>query len=339
MSSLAHSRHVTLVDNKRFRLEIRVVHVRDLNFVLRSEIFVNSGKQLRATDLILGCTPVYTTWLPFGPALLMDRLLLSYINMRHAKFLPPQLMVGEVRDLGPRYTTADSLAPVKDASADFVSQSCRFHVLVEEPEAPVQVAELAAAESVNCSNTDAGQGEKMMKRQTMTFDQFLPGTRPTAQPQHPSGKDRTSPPPPTDRTKKKQRITDQPSRVLSDAPSRTPNQVVCKIVIREPAGDSWTTAQVGTNVASSSQTEARWQATFKLSDKPLLASASSQAAAADKEDTPCMRELVSAIDTHMEMVDLKVTSNLNATENAQVQILPIDPPTEDAPERPVNDAV
>ena len=49
----------------------------------------------------------------------------------------------------------------------------------------------------------------------------------------------------------------------------------------------------------------------------------SQAGVVDEEDTPSMRELVQAIDTHVETVDLKVTSNLNAAEDAQVQ----QPPT------------
>ena len=40
----------------------------------------------------------------------------------------------------------------------------------------------------------------------------------------------------------------------------------------------------------------------------------SQANAADEEETLSMRELVHAIDTHMEMVDLEVTSNLHAEE-------------------------
>ena len=48
-----------------------------------------------------------------------------------------------------------------------------------------------------------------------------------------------------------------------------------------------------------------------------------------------MRELVQAIDTHMETVDLKVTSNLNAAEDAQVQ----QPPTKDVPDRQADDAV
>ena len=46
---------------RQFRLDLRVVHVRDLNFVLRSEIFVHTDGQLRASYLILGCEPVYST--------------------------------------------------------------------------------------------------------------------------------------------------------------------------------------------------------------------------------------------------------------------------------------
>lgn len=46
-----------------------------------------------------------------------------------------------------------------------------------------------------------------------------------------------------------------------------------------------------------------------------------------------------AINTHVEMVNLKVTSNLNATKNAQVQNFPTNRPTEDAPDRPADDAV
>ena len=35
-----------LAEGKRFKPDIKVVHVRDLNFVLRSEIFVNFDGQL-----------------------------------------------------------------------------------------------------------------------------------------------------------------------------------------------------------------------------------------------------------------------------------------------------
>ena len=69
--------------------DLRVVHVKDLNFVLRSEIFVNSNRQLRASHPILSCTPVYKTWQSFSQASLVDSPLLSYIDVRHANLLPP----------------------------------------------------------------------------------------------------------------------------------------------------------------------------------------------------------------------------------------------------------
>lgn len=92
--------------------------MKDLNFVLRSEIFVHFDKQLRASHLILNCNPVYTTWQPFGSALLVDNPLLSYIDIRHANFLPPSLTVGEARDLGPKYITIEDLALVRDELVD-----------------------------------------------------------------------------------------------------------------------------------------------------------------------------------------------------------------------------
>ena len=101
--------------------------MRDLNFVLRSEIFVHSEGKLRVSHLILGIDLVYTTWQNFSQALLVDSLLLLYIDVRHANLLPPSLMVGEARDLGLWYTTADSLAPIRDALVDLVSQN--FYII------------------------------------------------------------------------------------------------------------------------------------------------------------------------------------------------------------------
>lgn len=46
-----------------------------------------------------------------------------------------------------------------------------------------------------------------------------------------------------------------------------------------------------------------------------------------------MRELVCAIDNHMEMVDLEITNNLNSTEDVQAQQPLADQPTKDATER------
>ena len=45
----------------------------------------------------------------------------------------------------------------------------------------------------------------------------------------------------------------------------------------------------------------------------------SQADTANKEDTLSIRELVWAIDTHVETVDLEVTSNFNAPKNKESQ--------------------
>ena len=43
----------------------------------------------------------------------------------------------------------------------------------------------------------------------------------------------------------------------------------------------------------------------------------SQVDAVDEEDTPSMRELVRVIDSHVETVNLEITSNLNVVEDAQ----------------------
>ena len=110
-----------VADSKRFNLDLRVVHVKDLNFVLRSKIFVNFDGQLRASHLILDCASVYKTWQPFSQALLVDSPLLSYIDVWHTNLLPPQLTVGEARDLGLQYTTIKDRALVRDASAELVS--------------------------------------------------------------------------------------------------------------------------------------------------------------------------------------------------------------------------
>ena len=61
----------------------------------------------------------------------------------------------------------------------------------------------------------------------------------------------------------------------------------------------------------------------------------SQVKATDDEDTPSMRELVKAINIHVESVDLKITSNFNAPGNKGTQ----QPPTKDVPYQPANDVV
>ena len=117
--------YILFAEGKVFVPDIRTVHVRDLNFVLRSEIYVHWDRQLRASHLILRVEPVYSTWQSFKQVLLVDSPLLSYIDVRHANFLPPKFTVGEARELGRRYTCLDELAPLWDESAKHVSRCLR----------------------------------------------------------------------------------------------------------------------------------------------------------------------------------------------------------------------
>ena len=164
-----------------FTQDIRTVHVRDLNFVLRSKIFVHRDGQLRASHLILSVDPMYSTWQPFSQALIVDSPLFSYIDIRHANFLPPNFTVGEARDLGPRYTCSDELAPIRDKSAEAASKYLRerAHEVVQREtvpaklEAPVQVAEQEAAESSDSSRTHSVPKD-MVTRKTLTVNRFIP---------------------------------------------------------------------------------------------------------------------------------------------------------------------
>ena len=169
-----------------------MVHVRDLNFVLRSEIFVHSDGQLRASHLILGVAPVYSTWQAFSQALLVDSPLLSYIDVRNSNFLPKRFSVGEARDLGPRYICSDERQPLRDESAERVSRALRERVLQqieqqdqaqpedpEEAEEPAQVVEGAVAGQVDSLETEPDLGHEMVTRRTMTIGRFVTGARPT----------------------------------------------------------------------------------------------------------------------------------------------------------------
>nr|POE92762.1 hypothetical protein CFP56_17854 [Quercus suber] len=80
----------------------------------------------------------------------------------------------------------DELAPMRDASAELVSQNCKKHVFVElearvEPEAPVQVTEPTTTKSIYSSGTEPDLGDEMVTRWTMTIGCFVPDTRPALQ--------------------------------------------------------------------------------------------------------------------------------------------------------------
>ena len=128
-------------DGKKFVSDLNAVHVRDLNFVLRLEIFVHFNGQLRVSHLILGCTSVYTSYQPSRQALTISSPLLSYIDVRHRGFFPPRLTIGEAWDLGPRLIRVGLLVPTRDGSADTIFQGRAVHTPVEEQHIEAPTAE------------------------------------------------------------------------------------------------------------------------------------------------------------------------------------------------------
>ena len=181
-----------------FVSDVRTIHVRDLNFILRSEIYVHWDEQLRASHLILEVELVYSTWQSFKQALLVDSPLLSHIDIRHTNFLPPRLTVGEARELGRRYTCSDELAPLRDESAECVSRRLRElthkpvqeEVLVQEPtqpeepvelEAPVEEAKQFVVDITDLSDTEPLLSEDMVNRRAITIDYFMLGARQVVQ--------------------------------------------------------------------------------------------------------------------------------------------------------------
>ncbi|XP_075670269.1 uncharacterized protein LOC142640050 [Castanea sativa] len=259
------------VESKRFLPNSRVIHAQDLNFVLRLEIFVHDKGQLRASHLILGVNPVYNTWQNFSQALLVDSPLLSYIDVQYKKFLPPALTTRDARELGPRYTTADDIALVRDASAERVSQNRRRHEAIEQPENAAPIAEERAAEPAGTSGTKSDLRGEMVKRREMTFARFIPGARPVAPPQPPK---RTLQAPLVDENRKRTRAAEKTALTPGGALLKTPpcarggSRTLETLAATPPA------AQVGMNVAFSSQPKVGWQPAFLLGDQPLPATAS-----------------------------------------------------------------
>ena len=210
------------------------------------------------SHLILGVDPVYCTWQPFGQALIVDSPFLSYIDIRHTNFLPPNLTVGEARDIGPRYTCLDELAPIRDESAKVASRYLReraheavqCEVVPVEPEAPTQEVEQEAVESSDSSRTQSVPKE-MVTRRTLIVSRFIPSASQIVQQQPPQGRGPAPPtypppPPPFEQPRKRQRVAELTSTSPGDAQIQTPPQPLRGITIRGPL------TQVGKNVASSS---------------------------------------------------------------------------------------
>ena len=263
-----------------FVQDLRVVHARDLNFVLRSEIYVHWDGQLRASHLILGVEPVYSTWQPFKQALIVDSPLLSYIDVRYVNFLPPSLTTGEAREFGRRFTRADELAPLRDESAEKASRRIRelAHEAVQQgqaqgqpvPENPAAVNQQQVIEAAALLARAAQPKGKMVSRKVLTVERFVPGARQSNQPPPPQGRGQVpqpSPPTQAGRARKKQKVTDQPSTCPGEAAAQTPPRPSGGIVIREPP------TEAGTGGASSSQVAPAWEPKILLDGKPLPSTA------------------------------------------------------------------
>ena len=186
--------------------------------------------------------------------------------MQLTNFLPPKLTSGEARDIGPHYITADDLTPIRDKSAECVSQSRQAHVPIEEPVDPV----LPTEQEVTVVKPDA----EMVTRRKMMVGRFLPNTHPSTESQQPQGKGRTLPPPSSNHAKKNQSLDNQSPKAPGDAPSKTLTRPSSGIMIRELVAESQSTTQASANVASYFQPVVPWQPTFKFGVGPLLATAS-----------------------------------------------------------------
>ena len=134
---------------------------------------------------------------------------MSYIDIRHADFLPPRLTIGEARDLGKRYTCSNELAPLQDESTERVSR--RLQELahkaihegpIQEPAHPEDLAEpegpTIEAEQfiINLLATESFPHEGMVTRKTLTIDRFILGARQVVQPPPSQSQVQAPPPPP-----------------------------------------------------------------------------------------------------------------------------------------------
>lgn len=98
------------------------MRIEELNFILHLEIFLHFVGQLRASHLILGCVPSYTSYQDSLSALTVRSPLLSYLDVQLHGFLLKRLTFSEARELGPRLVRHDSLEPMQDSLGDIVFQ-------------------------------------------------------------------------------------------------------------------------------------------------------------------------------------------------------------------------
>ena len=80
------------VDKDYISPKISCVNVPELNFLLRSEIFVSEDRQLRATHLILGYEPLSRIYQDAGQALRASNPRLARIGFLARRDLPPVVL-------------------------------------------------------------------------------------------------------------------------------------------------------------------------------------------------------------------------------------------------------
>lgn len=83
--------------SKKFQSDLSIIRTRELNFILRSKICVHYNGKLRASHLILGCMPSYTSYQDSLGALTVGSPLLFDLDVRLQGFMPHKLTSGKAR--------------------------------------------------------------------------------------------------------------------------------------------------------------------------------------------------------------------------------------------------
>lgn len=131
--------------------------------------------QLRASHLILGCVPFYTSYQNLSIALMVGSPLLSYLDVQLPNFLPKGLTSKEARDLGPRLVRHDYLEPIQDDSRDTIFQGHVEHVPVDAPPLGDPDEEDLLAEETN--STLLTPTKEIVKKRSMALDRWFPAVQ------------------------------------------------------------------------------------------------------------------------------------------------------------------
>lgn len=154
-----------------FRPDISIMRIKELNFLLCLEIFMHFNRQLRASHLILGYVPSYTSYQDSSSILTVGSPLLSYLDVRLLGFLLQSLNSEEAKHLSPQIARHDSLEPIQDGSRDTIFQGRAVHIPLE-----ASVLEDPAKGNPVCENTNIynstllAQTIEIVQKRSMTLD-------------------------------------------------------------------------------------------------------------------------------------------------------------------------